>query len=165
MSENLRRVDHSALIVNQIVIILLNVLAFVFNLPWLVAVVAGVMLLGTLLAGPGFGFVYHYVLRPLKLVRPHLLLDNPEPHRFAQGFGGLVMLAGTTGLYAGLDVLGWSLVWLVAGLAALNAFAGFCVGCFIYYWLSRLGLPGFRKHPPEGTLPGARPKGSAAYES
>ncbi len=165
MTENLKKVDHSTLTVNQIVIILLNVLAFVFNLPWLAAIVTGVMLLGTLLTVPGFGFLYHYVLRPQKLVKPYVLLDNPEPHRFAQGFGGVVMLAGTISLYAGAAILGWSLVWLVAALAALNVFGGFCMGCFVYYWLSRLGLPGFSKHPPEGTFPGARPKGLSAHES
>jgi hypothetical protein len=165
MTENLKKVDHTALTVNQIVIIILNVLAFVFNRPWLAAIVAGVMLLGTALAVPGFGFIYRYGLRPLKLAKPHVLLDNPEPHRFAQGFGGVVMLIGTVSLYAGVPILGWTLVWLVAALAALNAFGGFCVGCFIYYWLGRLGLPGFVKRPPEGTFPGARPKGLAANES
>jgi hypothetical protein len=159
MSENLKRVDHTALTVNQLIIILLNVAAFVLDLRWLAALVAAVMLLGTILGVPGFGIVYRYGLRPLKLVRPKVLFDNPEPHRFAQGFGGLVMLAATLVLYAGAAVPGWILVWLVAALAALNAFGGFCVGCFIYYWLGRLGLPGFGKRPPEGTFPGARPKG------
>jgi hypothetical protein len=54
--------------------------------------------------------------------------------------------------------LGWSLVWLVIALAALNLFAGFCVGCAVYYWLARLNVPGFAQHPPAGTLPGMRPK-------
>ena len=41
-------VDYTALRVNQASIILLNVLAFVLNLPWLVAFVGLVMLVGTL---------------------------------------------------------------------------------------------------------------------
>ena len=159
MSEELKKVDHAALTVNQIVIILLNILAFVFNLRWLVAFVAVVMLLGTLFAVPGFVYVYRYVLRPLKLVKPHVLMDNPEPHRFAQGFGAVVMLVGTISLLAGVSLLGWVLVWLVVVLAGVNAFGGFCVGCFIYYWLGRLKLPGFYKEPPTGTFPGMRPRG------
>jgi hypothetical protein len=158
MSENLQKVDHSALRVHQLVIITLNILAFVLNLPWLAALVAGVMLLGALLKTPGFAFVYRYALKPAGLVKPEILLDNPEPHRFAQGLGGVFMLAGSLALWAGYTALGWGLVWLVAALAALNAFGGFCVGCAVYYWLSRLHLPGFYKSPPAGTLPGMRPR-------
>ncbi len=150
-------IDHSAMKTSQIVIIALNILAFVFNLPWLAAIVTAVMLLGTLIGVPGFAFAYRYALKPAGFIKPHLIDDNPEPHRFAQGFGGVVMLAGTLSLYLGAAVLGWGLVWLVAGLAALNAFGGFCAGCFVYYWLARLHVPGFSKNPPVGTFPGMRP--------
>ncbi len=69
------------------------------------------------------------------------------------------MLAAAAWLVLGLHrILGWGLVWLVAALAALNAFAGFCVGCAMYYWLSRWHLPGFDKTPPPGTLPRHAPK-------
>ena len=159
MSEQtLVRVDYSALKTNQIVIILLNLVAFVLNAPWLAAFVTIVMLLGTLLAVPGFGFIYRYALKPWGWVKPNVLLDNPEPHRFAQGFGGVVMLAGTVALFGGAAVLGWGLVWLVAALAALNAFGGFCAGCFVYYWLARWHTPGFAKEPPAGTFPGMKPR-------
>ena len=43
-------------------------------------------------------------------------------------------------------------------LAALNLFAGFCVGCAVYYWLQKLGLPGFTRQPPAGIVPGMRPR-------
>jgi Domain of unknown function (DUF4395) len=158
MSENLQKVDHAALRVNQYTIIVLNILAFVFNLPWLAGIVALVMILGTVLKTPGFGFVYRNLLKPAGLIKPDVLMDNPEPHHFAQGLGGVFMLAGGLALYLGYAALGWGLVWLVAALAAMNAFGGFCVGCAVYYWLGRLSVPGFRKSPPEGTLPGMRPK-------
>jgi len=158
MSENLTKVDHSALRVNQVAIITLNILAFVLDLPWLAALVAAVMILGAVLKTPGFGFIYRFALKPAGLVKPDVLLDNPEPHRFAQGLGGAFMLAGSLALWAGFAALGWGLVWLVAGLAALNAFGGFCVGCAMYYWLNRLNIPGFYKPPPAGTFPGMRPK-------
>ncbi|GAB4485873.1 MAG: DUF4395 domain-containing protein [Anaerolineales bacterium] len=162
--ESLQKIDHSAMTVNQVIVIALNILAFVLNLPWLAALVAAVMLLGTLLGRPGFGFIYQALLKPTGWVRPHVLLDNPEPHRFAQGLGGVFMLGGALALFSELGVLGWGLVWMVAALAALNAFGGFCVGCFVYYWLTRLGIPGFSKNPPTGTFPGMRPKGAVSDE-
>ena len=160
--DTLKNIDHSALKISQIVIVTLNVLAFIFDLKWLAGGVGGVMLLGTLVGVPGFGFIYRYGLKPAGLVHPHVLLDNPEPHRFAQGFGAIVMLAGTALLFVGITSIGWGLVWLVAALAALNAFGGFCVGCFVYYWLSRLHAPGFTKNPPAGTYPGMRPASSGS---
>ena len=165
MNGQLRNVDHGALKANQLVIITLNVIAFVLNVPWLAGLVMAAMLIGTALGVPGFGFLYKSVLKPLGLVKPEILLDNPEPHRFAQGFGGVVMLIGTISLFLGQAILGWGLVWLVIALAALNAFGGFCAGCFVYYWLTRLGMPGFVKNPPAGTFPGMRPKEGAAHES
>lgn len=161
-SQALQNVDHSVLKTNQIVIIALNVLAFILNLPILAALVALVMGLGSLWKVPGFGFVYKYLLKPRGWMKPDVLDDNPEPHRFAQFLGFLFMSAGSTALFAGASALGWSLVWLVAALAALNAFGGFCVGCAVYYWLSRLQLPGFRKQPPAGTFPGMKPKMGAS---
>jgi hypothetical protein len=164
MSDSLKRVDHSALFVNQVVIITLNVLAFVLNAPWLAVVVTAAMIVGTVLGVPGFGFAYRYALRPAGIVKPNVLLDNPEPHRFSQGLGAAFMLAGTLSLFAGNATAGWALLWLVSGLAALNAFGGFCAGCFVYYWLTRLGLPGFTKAPPNGAFPGMKPRGALVNE-
>jgi hypothetical protein len=84
----LRKVDHSALRVNQATIIVLLLAAFIFDLWWLVAVVALVMLLGTILGRSGFLPIYFGIIRPLGIAKPYVLNDNPEPHRFAQGFGG-----------------------------------------------------------------------------
>lgn len=160
MESPTQKVDHSALKVNQAFIIGLSILAFIFNLPWLALIVALVMGVGTALKVPGFGFVYKYVLKPRGWVKPDVIADNPEPHRFAQGFGAVVLGLGAVALFAGAAPLGWSLVWLVIALAALNLFAGFCVGCAVYYWMNRLHVPGFVKSVPDGTFPGMRPKGS-----
>lgn len=148
-------VDHSALRVNQAAIISLTVVAFIADLTWLVAFVGAVMLLGSLLGRPGFLPLYQG-LRRLNLVQPDRLLDHREPHRFAQAVGGLFLAAGTTALLAGPTIVGWTLGWIVVGLAALNLFGGFCVGCALYYWLGRLGAPGFGPQPPPGTSPGHR---------
>lgn len=156
-SQNLQKVDHSVLKTNQLVIISLNILAFVLNLPILAAVVAVAMGIGSALKVPGFGFVYQSLLKPRGWMKPDVLDDNPEPHRFAQFVGFLFMTAGSLSLFLGLTLLGWSLVWIVVALAALNVFGGFCVGCAMYYWLARIHVPGFGKQPPAGIFPGMKP--------
>ncbi len=143
-----RRVDQSALKVNQAFIIGLLILAFVLSANWLVAFVAAVMLLGTAVPSLAlFKQIYRRLLAPSGLVKPRVVPDNPEPHQFAQGFGGVVLLLALTALFLGGAWLGWALVWLVIGLAALNLFVGFCAGCFLYYQLNRLGIPGFTRQP------------------
>ena len=149
MSKQLvRKVDQSALKVNQAFIIGLLILAFVLDAIWLVALVALVMLLGTAVANLSlFKRIYQHILKPAGIVNPHIVEDNPEPHRFSQGLGGLFLTAATIVLLAGLPVLGWGLAWLVVALAAINLFLGFCVGCFMYYQLNKLGVPGFKVSP------------------
>ena len=90
----LKPVDHTALVTNQAFILILVLLAFVLNLPIVLAVLALFMLVGTVSGHPGFGWVYRYFLRPSGLLKPDVVRDNPEPHRFAQVFGGLVVVAG-----------------------------------------------------------------------
>lgn len=141
-----RKVDQSALKVNQAFIIGLLILAFVLNSVWLVAFVGAVMLLGTAVSRLSlFKSVYQHVLRPAGVVKPDIVTDNPEPHRFAQGFGGVVVALAVVALLGGATTLGWALAGLVVVLAALNLFLGFCAGCFVYYQLNRLGVPGFTR--------------------
>jgi molybdopterin converting factor small subunit len=156
--EMTRQVDHSAIRTNQAFIIGLLLAAFVVNQVWLAALVAAVMLLGT--AWPRaalFQQIYYHLLRK-RLVQPDIVEDNPQPHRFAQGLGGMVLVGGLLAFALGAPVIGWALAWVVILLAAVNLFLGFCVGCFVYYWLARLSLPGFTAHPIGGAFPGARPK-------
>lgn len=144
----LRKVDHSALRTNQAFIIGLLILAFVLNLWPIVAFVAAVMLIGTVLPQVGlFKLMYKYVFKPLKIVKPDVKIDNPEPHRFAQGFGGAVVAGGALALALALPTVGWALAWLVIVLAAANLFLGFCAGCFMYYQFNRIGVPGFKVAP------------------
>jgi uncharacterized membrane protein HdeD (DUF308 family) len=134
-----RRVDHSALRTNQAFIISLLVLAFVLNVWWLVAFVSAVMIVGTIFPSAGlFKTIYFMVLKPA---------NNPEPHLFAQGLGGIFTLLATIALVSGASTIGWILSWIVVALAALNLFAGICVGCIMYYQLNRLGVPGFTRAP------------------
>jgi hypothetical protein len=122
----------------------------------LIPLVSFLMLLGTVLRRPAFKPMY-LLLKAIRALKPDILLDNPEPHRFAQGFGGVVLLSAAAAWLGGISSLSWGLTWVVIALAAFNLFGGFCVGCAVYYWLFRLGLPGFTKGPPPGTIPGQRP--------
>ncbi|MBN1966991.1 MAG: DUF4395 domain-containing protein [Anaerolineae bacterium] len=145
-----RTVDHSALRTNQAFIIGLLALAFVLDLPALVAFVAAVLLAGTIWPRVQlFKRVYQHVLRPAGIVTPDVITDNPEPHRFAQGLGGAFAGLSFLALLAGSAPLGWALAWLVIGLAGLNLFAGWCAGCTMYYWFNRLGVPGFDRQRVE----------------
>ena len=140
-----RKVDHSALRTNQAFIIGLLVVAFVLDAKWLVAFVSAVMLIGTALPKIAlFKAAYWYILKPVKIARPDVRRDNPEPHLFAQGVGGTFLLVATLAFLANIPALGWALAWIVVALAALNLFAGICVGCLMYYWFNRMGIPGFK---------------------
>ena len=140
-----RKVDHSALRTNQAFIISLLLIAFIINAPWLVAFAAAVMLLGTFVPRLSlFKAAYLYFLKPRGLVKPDVKADNPEPHLFAQGVGGTFLAVATIAFVLGASSLGWVLTWIVIALASLNLFAGICVGCLMYYWFNRLGVPGFK---------------------
>ena len=144
----IRKVDQTALRVNQGFIIGSLLVAFVTNSVWLVGLVGLLMVVGTIWPQAGlFKWIYKVFLLPAGLLKPDVIDDNPEPHRFAQGFGGVVVALALLTLLLGYAVLGWALTWLVIVLAGLNLFLGFCAGCFVYYQLARLGVPGFDRQP------------------
>jgi molybdopterin converting factor small subunit len=151
------KVDHNALRVNQAFIISLLLIGFLFNNVWVVAFVGLVMILGTAIHKPGFKPAYDFA-KARGWLKPDVVADNPEPHLFSQGLGAAFVVGSVVSLLAGVSLLGWGLTWLVIALASLNLFGGFCVGCFVYYWLNRVNVPGFAKAPPPGTFPGLKPK-------
>ena len=137
--------DHSVLKFNQISIITLTLLGFILNQPILPAFVAAVLIAGSLSSNFAlFKLTYKHVIKPLKLLKPNLVEDIPAPHEFAQLLGGIVLGIGSLLLYTGSLRLGWTFAWIVIALAAANLNFGFCAGCFVYYQLRKLGVPGFR---------------------
>jgi hypothetical protein len=135
------RVDLMALKVNQSFIVVLLAWAYLFNWPWLVALVAVVMLVGTFLPEAGlFKQFYSRVLRPAGLLKPQVVADAPQAHLFAQGVGGLFLLGASLAFVGGWAALGWVLTGVVIALAAVNLLFGFCAGCFMYYQLGRRGI-------------------------
>jgi hypothetical protein len=143
-----RRVDQSALKVNQAFVLGLLALGLVLDSLPMIAIVAVVLLVGT--ASPDlalFHIFYRDALRPARIVKPRVIIDNPEPHHFAQGFGGTLVTLGLIARMLDYDILGAALIALVALLALTYLAFNFCGGCFIYYQLNRLGVPGFRVSP------------------
>ena len=141
-----RRVDQSALHVNQAFIIGLLVMAFVMDSVWTAAFVGMVMLLGTAVPPLSlFKRIYQHLLTPNSCwLSLDIITDNPEPHRFAQGFGGMVVMIGISCSSIGhwLDgSLGWSLTAVVASSWQHSIYSWvFAPAVFIYYQLQRLGV-------------------------
>jgi hypothetical protein len=143
-----RRIDQTGLKVGQALTIILLLLAFVLNSWVLVAFVALAQLLGGIDAPLApYRLVYFYLIKPTGLVKPNVIVDNPEPHRFAMLVGALFNTAATIAMLVGAPSVGWLLAWVVIALANLNFWLNFCVGCWMYYQLNRLGLPGFDRSP------------------
>lgn len=133
--------DRTALKVNQAAIVSLVTIAFVADAPGLVALAALSLALGTAwpAAGP-FRLVYSRLLRPVGLLRPALVEEDPAPHRFAMGLGASCLGVALLLFLAGAAIAGWLVAWLVVILAAVNLLAGFCLGCFVHFQLARRGL-------------------------
>jgi hypothetical protein len=147
MTTGLRKVDQHALKFGNGATIVLLLLAFIINAPILVLFVAFAQLCGALnLSFAPYRLAYQALVQQ-NLLKPNIITDNPEPHRFAMlvgalfnGVGGaLVLLAGSS--------IGWVLVWIVIALANLNFWLEFCAGCWMYYQFNRLGIKGFDVAP------------------
>jgi Domain of unknown function (DUF4395) len=138
-------VDHSALKVNQTGIVATVLVAFVgsaFYRPalLLIPLLAIVLLLGTFAPNLAlFKQFYFQVLKPRGIVKSRPVQDRPEPHNFAQGLGGVFLVVASAFLLP-VPVIGLALALLVAVLAFVNLAFGYCLGCQIYFQLSKRGV-------------------------
>lgn len=147
-THTLRKVDHSGLKTGQAITILLLLLAFVLDSWVIVAFVAVAQLFGGLgLPFAPYRLIYQNVVKPTGIVKPHIIDDNPEPHRFAMLVGSVFNGLATMALLASAPAIAWILVWVVIVLANLNFWLNFCLGCWMYYQFNRLGIPGFNQAP------------------
>lgn len=122
---------------NQAVLAAALVIGFVLDWRWVVAVFAGVLLLGAAF-GPRWGpFLRLYAMAIRPRLRPPAELEDPRPPRFAAAVGVVFLLAATVAFAAGAPAIGWALALVVAGLAGLAAVTGICIGCEIYIWIAR----------------------------
>jgi hypothetical protein len=136
------RVDTHLAKFSQACTVLLTALAFLLNQPVIIIITALVMAIAALApnASP-YRLLYRYIVIPLHLLRPHIVEDDPAPHRFAQGVGAAFLIASGIVLFlTRATVVGWGLDLIVFVLAGINLTVGFCAGCFVYFHLGRLGL-------------------------
>jgi hypothetical protein len=119
---------------NQGAVAVLTAIAFVLQVPWLVALVFAVVAVSRV-GGPAFAPLTRLYVR---LIRPRLDPNGPtevedaRPPRFAQLLGALFLGLATAAFAAGVPVAGWALTLLVTSLSALAASTRICVGCLIY---------------------------------
>lgn len=108
----------------------------------LVAVTAIIMALSALVPEISpYRLLYQGIVVPLGLLKPRVVEDDPNPHRFAQGVGAAFLVASAIVLFfTQFTALGWVFDLIVTVLSAINLTIGFCAGCFVYYHLGRLGL-------------------------
>lgn len=138
--------DRSALKVGQVILIVGLLIAWVIALSLPAAAIAlpilAAMMLGSALS-PATSLpraLYAGVLKPRRLVRPRVRMEDPAPHRFAQLVGGVFLVAASLAALLGHLTIAWSLAWIVIGLAFLNFAFDVCVGCIVYAQLVRVGL-------------------------
>jgi len=154
------RVDHAEIKTGQLLTLLMSALAFASGEPaWLMAL--GVIFLITALARPISPFVlfYRWFVSPLRLMRSDYRLDNIQPHAFGQLLGAVTVGVALLLLYSDHATAARGVVAALFGLT-LASYLGWCIGCFLYYQLNRLGLRGFFRHRPAeaSVFPGRRPK-------
>jgi hypothetical protein len=151
MASALRKVDHSGLRTGQTITIISLLLGFVLNSWVLVAFVAVAQFLAAVDAPfAPYRLIYQRIVKPSGLVKPVVIDDNPEPHRFAQLIGSIFNGTATLLLLADVPTVSWVLVWIVTALANLNLWLNICLGCMMYYQLNRLHVPGFTQAPLTG---------------
>ena len=126
--------DANVLRFNQIVIVGGITIALLIQQPPIVIIIGVVLFLGSLdprLAA--FKRLYSSLIRPALRLAVNVSEDDPRPHNFAQGLGGVFLLLATLAFIGGWSLVGWSLALVVAALALLNLITNFCLGCFLYY--------------------------------
>ena len=122
-------------------VVLLSAAIIVLDLPWLLIVLA-YGFLARVLAGPTLspmGLLATRVLVPL-LGAPVRPVAGP-PKRFAQAIGlGFSATALVLYYVFGLSQAAYGVLGVLLLFATLEAFVGFCAGCFVFGYLVRWGL-------------------------
>lgn len=155
-----RHVDHAEIKTGQLLTLLMSAGAFFLHDPrWLIAL--GLIFLITALARPLSPFVwtYRYLVAPLRLMRSDYRLDNIQAHSFGQFVGAATVGVILALFYGGFEMAAWAVVGVLFGLTLIS-YLGWCLGCFLYYQLNRLGLKGFFRHAPmdRSVILGGRPR-------
>jgi hypothetical protein len=116
----------------------LLLIGFVFEWRPIVPAVGAALAMGSLfgLRYSPLGWTYRTAKKLLRLSIPVEPEEEPPP-RFAQTLGFAFLGAGSLAFIPGWNALGWTLALIVAGLQALLASTGLCIGCEIYLYAKR----------------------------
>lgn len=107
---------------------------------WIPLAILAAGFVGRVLAGPrlsALGFIAQRVIAPR--LGPARLVPGP-PKRFAQGIGATLTVAALVAYPLGAPTVSWVLIAMLLVAASLEAFVGFCLGCWIFGRLQRAGL-------------------------
>ncbi|WP_407570904.1 DUF4395 domain-containing protein [Deinococcus altitudinis] len=127
------KTDLSALKFNQLTVVAVTAVAVLTRQPWLAALLGAAMLLGAVWPQRSpMKWLYRTLGQRLGL-KPDVVDESPEAHHFAQGVGGVFLLASAFSGLAGLGALSLVLGVIVIALALLNLTAHICVGCLMYF--------------------------------
>lgn len=111
----------------------LLVVAFIVNVPWLVAV--ALVSIGVSAAfglrWSIYGAIWRRIVHLLSL--PPTTPEHEYPPRFAQTLGSVALILSLVAFGVGAPTVGWMLAFAVAGLQTLLAATGYCLGCRLYF--------------------------------
>ena len=121
-------------------VLALSLAIIIFDIPWLMFILA-YGFLSRVLAGPTLSPMG---LLATRVLAPILHLNKPvagPPKRFAQTVG-LGFATTAIGLHYGLELtlVAKSVLGILVFFAGLEAFIGFCTGCFVFGYLMHWGL-------------------------
>jgi hypothetical protein len=119
---------------NQIGIVILVVLSFLFQQPWILAALWAIQLLGLLTEGRFSLFV---IIAKLVLKDKGQETQAVELQKFNNTLAVLFLTA---------SLISFALDWQIAGyafasmllIAASVALLGYCIGCTIYFWFKQI---------------------------
>lgn len=130
----------------QILTVVISSAALVLQDPIPLMVLGVIFLLsGTVRSLSPFSMIYRWVINPTGIMKSDYRLDNIQPHKFGQLVGALTVAIALGLMRSGYPLAGWSVVAVLIALTVIS-YAGWCIGCFMYYQLNRLGIGGFFKH-------------------
>ncbi len=154
------QVDHAEIKMGQVLTIIISGIALALQNITPLIILAGIFLLsGTVRSMSPFSLLYRWIIKPLRIIKSDYRLDNIQPHKFGQLIGAITVVLALALIQFGYTTAGWIIVGVLIALTAIS-YAGWCVGCYMYYQLNRLGLGGFFKHSPtdKTVIIGARPR-------
>ncbi|ULH16438.1 DUF4395 domain-containing protein [Deinococcus sp. KNUC1210] len=129
----MNKTDLNALKFNQLTVVGVTAVAVVASQPWLAGLLGAAMLIGAVSPTRSPMRAAYRAVGPRLGLNPDIVEESPEAHLFAQGVGGVFLLASALSGLAGLGVLSAVLGLTVIALALLNLTARICVGCLMYF--------------------------------